>query len=158
VGRAPDGSLTIQTFSSLKEREPSLAWYRQTPPCLAEEGEPNPQLLHEFNRNWGATVGGETIIRRSALGLSKDGRYLYYALGDAVTAQSIGRAMLAVGAHDAAQLDVNFSYPRFFVFEQGEAGPSASQPIIPDIKYSPSEYVGTPSHRDFFYVTRKKSA
>ncbi len=155
VTRRPDGGLGIATFSNIKDSADSLAWYRQTPPCLIEGGEPNKGLLHEFNKNWGAAVGGDTIIRRSAVGLSKDGRYLFYALGDATTAQSIGRAIQVVGAHDAAQLDVNYSYPRFFVYEQGAAGPTIAEPIIRDIKYSPGEYTGTPSARDFFYLTRK---
>jgi outer membrane protein TolC len=116
----------------------------------------NPGLLHEFNRNWGATVGGDTIIRRSAIGLSKDKKHLFYALGDAVTAQSIGRAMITVGAHDAAQLDVNHSYPRFLLFEKADGGAVATAPIIPDIKFNPSEYVRTPSQRDFFFLTRKQ--
>lgn len=156
VGSDVVGELTIRTFSAVAADADKFAWYRQTPPCLVENGEPNPGLLHEFNRNWGAAVGGDTIIRRSAIGLSKDGRYLFYALGDATTAQSIGRAMIAVGAQNAAQLDVNFSYPRFFLFEKGQAGPSIAEGIIPSLKHAPTEYVGVPSQRDFFYVTRKK--
>ncbi len=158
VGKDQVGGLTFGTFSSIKDKEPSFVWYRQTPPCLVESGEPNPGLLHEFNKNWGAAVGGDTIIRRSALGLSKDGRYLYYGLGDATTAQSIGRAMLAVGAHHAAQLDINFSYPRFFLFEHGAAGPSIAETVIPGLRHKPTEYVGISQQRDFFYVTRKKAA
>jgi hypothetical protein len=158
IARQPDGALTVRTFSKAPEAWDSALWYRQTPPCLVEGGEPNPGLLFEFNKNWGAAVGGDTIIRRSAFGVSKDGRHFFYALGDAVTAQSIGRAMLAVGAENAAQLDVNYSYPRFLLFDKGEGGPSATSPIIPDIKYSPSEYVRQPSNRDFFYVTKKREA
>jgi hypothetical protein len=156
VGIDRKGILVIGTHDALEAVEPSLAWYRQTPPCLVENGEPNPGLLHEFNRNWGATVGGDTIIRRSAIGLSKDKKHLFYALGDAVTAQSIGRAMITVGAHDAAQLDVNHSYPRFLLFEKADGGAVATAPIIPDIKFNPSEYVRTPSQRDFFFLTRKQ--
>ena len=158
IGESSDGTLAVRTFSKAKSEWESALWYRQTPPCLIEQGEPNPGLLFEFNKNWGAAVGGDTIIRRSAFGISKDGRHFFYGLGDAVTAQSIGRAMLAVGAYDAAQLDVNYSYPRFLLFDHGEGGASATHPIIPDIKYSPSEYVRTPAQRDFFYITKKREA
>lgn len=156
VGLSKNDIIVIGTHESLADVEPSFSWYRQTPPCLVEGGDPNPGLLHEFNRNWGAAVGGDTIIRRSAIGLSKDKKHLFYALGDAVTAQSLGRALLTVGAHDAAQLDVNYSYPRFLLFERGEGGSSATGPIIPDIKFNPADYVRTPSQRDFFYLTRKR--
>jgi hypothetical protein len=153
----PDDRLDIRTWSQIKDTEPTMVGYRQTPPCLVEQGEPNPALLQEFNRNWGATVGGDTIIRRSALGLSKDKRFLYYALGDAVTAQSIGRAMQVVGAWDAAQLDVNYSYPRFMLVEHGRDGASELvEPLVPDIKYSPADYLGRPAERDFFYLKRKR--
>ena len=155
VAHLSGSAILIRTHSELGAAEHTATWYRQTPPCLIENGEPNPGLLHEYNKNWGATVGGETIIRRSALGVSKDGRYVFYALGDAVTAQSIGRAMQVVGSHGAAQLDVNHSYPRFLLFEQGASGVSATQPLIEDLKYNPGDYVGTASQRDFFYVTRK---
>lgn len=158
LGKGDSGVLTIATYSAIKDQDSSFDWYRQTPPCLVENGAPNPGLLHEFNRNWGAAVGGDTIIRRSAIGVSKDGRYLFYALGDATTAQSIGAAMLAVGAQNAAQLDVNFSYPRFFLFEHGATGPVIADTIIPGLKHKPTEYVVMNQQRDFFYVTRKSTA
>jgi hypothetical protein len=28
-------------------------------------------------------------------------------------------------------------------------------PLIPDLKFSPGEYVRTPANRDFFYLARK---
>lgn len=152
-----DGSLAIRTHTKVESSVGQMLWLRQTPPCLVEQGASNP-MLSETNKNWGATVGGDTIIRRSAVGLSRDGRHLFYAIGDAVTAQSIGRALEAAGAYDAAQLDVNYSYPRFLLFEKGEGGTAAAASLIPDVKYSPTEYVQAPSPRDFFYVTKKRQA
>lgn len=157
IALLPDEQLAIRTWTAVEPRRDEMLAFRQTPPCLVEQGQPNPALLEEFNRNWGATVGGDTIIRRSALGLSRDGRHLFYALGDAVTAQSIGRAMQVAGAHDAAQLDVNFSYPKFVLFERNDAGPPlASSPLLPDLKYAPTEYVVGGQERDFFYLTKKR--
>lgn len=157
VALLPEGRIAIRTWKEIASQEKEMLAYRQTPPCLVEQGKPNPALLEEFNRNWGATVGGDTIIRRSALGLSADGRHLFYALGDAVTAQSIGRAMQVAGAHDAAQLDVNYSYPKFVLFEQNPSGaPLASSPLLPDLKFTPTEYVGGGQERDFFYLTRQR--
>lgn len=150
-----DGRLAIRTWTKLVAEDADLVAYRQTPPCLAEDGEPNPGLLHEFNRNWGATVSGETIIRRSAIGLDASGRILYYALGDAVTAQSIGRAMLVVGARDAAQLDVNYAYPRFVLFGEKDGKARLTEGLIPELNYKPTDFTIGPSRRDFFFVTRR---
>jgi hypothetical protein len=157
IALLPGDRIAIRTWKEIASLEDEMLAYRQTPPCLIEQGKPNPGLLEEFNRNWGATVGGDTIIRRSALGLSADGRHLFYALGDAVTAQSIGRAMQVAGARDAAQLDVNYSYPKFVLFEQNPSGaPIASSPLLPDLKFSPSDYVSGGQERDFFYLTTKR--
>lgn len=154
-----DGSLRIGTWKDgLQPSEGDMRWYRQTPPCLVENGEIHKALESEYAKGWGAAVGGETVIRRSALGLDATGRYLYFGLGDALTAQSLARAMKAAGSVSAAQLDVNYAYPRFLVYERpnGET-PKAKSAIIPDIKFRLAEYVGEPALRDFFYLTRKKN-
>ncbi len=154
-----DGSLRIGTWKdALQPAEGDMRWYRQTPPCLVENGEIHKALESEYAKGWGAAVGGETVIRRSALGLDATGRYLYFGLGDALTAQSLARAMKAAGSVSAAQLDVNYAYPRFLVYERPNGGtPKAKSAIIPDIKFRLAEYVGEPALRDFFYLTRKKN-
>ena len=53
---------------------------------------------HRVQPHWGATVSGETVIRRSAIGVDKTGQGLFYGLGEAVTAQALARAMRAAGA------------------------------------------------------------
>jgi hypothetical protein len=153
----PNAELEIRTFSEIKDDEPNMVAFRQMPPCLIERGAPNKRLLNEFARNWGASVDGETIIRRSAIGVSQDKRFLFYGLGDAVSARSIGDALLAAGAYDAAQLDVNQAYPRFLLVAHGPATGSLAltDPLIPGLRYKPTEYVVTPEQRDFFYIKRK---
>jgi hypothetical protein len=160
VALLPNGEIEIRTFSDIKDDEPNMVAFRQTPPCLIERGEPNKRVLDEFNKNWGASVSGETIIRRSAIGLSQDKRFLFYGLGDAVSARSIGDALLTAGAYDAAQLDVNSAYPRFMLVAHGPADKTAgtlalTDPLIPDLHYRPTEYVATAEPRDFFYIKRK---
>lgn len=155
-----DGAMKIRTWSSIKGESEGMRFYRQTPPCLVEDGKVNTALeAVEYNKNWGATVSGETVIRRSAIGVDKTGQVLFYALGEAVTAQALSYAMKAVGAEYAAQLDVNYSYPRFLFYDrsaQGEA-PKVASTIIPGIKHTKDEYVGEPSPRDFFYLIKKPS-
>ncbi len=154
-----DGSIGIRTWSAIKDQEASMAAYRQTPPCLVEEGKLNANLT-EYNKNWGATVSGETVIRRSAVGVDKTGRTLFYALGEAVTAQAIGHAMKAAGAEGAAQLDVNYAYPRFLVFERATAQdpPHAASSLIPGIDFDKLDYTVQASPRDFFYLTRLRTS
>jgi hypothetical protein len=98
------------------------------------------------------------VIRRSAVGLDKTGHVLFYGIGEACTAQALARAMHAVGAEDAAQLDVNYSYPRFLFYDKAEGSepPKVSATLIPGIKYQKAEYTGAPELRDFFYLTRRR--
>jgi hypothetical protein len=159
VAMYKDGPLKIRTWPAVKDDEPKLRYYRQTPPCLVEQGKLNNTLeATEYSKGWGATVSGDTVIRRSAIGVDKSGRVLFYALGEAMTAQALAHAMRAVGAFDAAQLDVNYSYPRFLFFDRaiGDDLPKVGSSIIPGIKYQKTEYVGGPELRDFFYITRKR--
>ncbi|MBK8256068.1 MAG: phosphodiester glycosidase family protein [Polyangiaceae bacterium] len=159
VAMMKDGSVRVGTWKDIKESEPDMTWYRQTPPCLVENDATHPALEVEYAKGWGATVSGETVIRRSALGVDATGRFLIFGLGDALTAQSLARAMKQAGAKSAAQLDVNYAYPRFLVYERSapNEAPKAKTAIIPDIKFRPAEYVGEPALRDFFYLTRKKN-
>lgn len=159
VAMMKDGAVRIGTWKDLKASEGEMSWYRQTPPCLVENDATHPALEVEYAKGWGATVSGETVIRRSALGVDATGRFLIFGLGDALTAQSLARAMKQAGARDAAQLDVNYAYPRFLVYERAPGEPpKAKSAIIPDIKFRPAEYVGEPALRDFFYLTRKRDA
>jgi hypothetical protein len=154
-----DGGVKIRTWTGVKDTEASMSAYRQTPPCLVQEGKVNNALeAGEYNRNWGATVSGETVIRRSAIGLDKTGRVLFYGLGEAVTAEALAHGMRAVGAEDAAQLDVNYSYPRFLLYEKpdGTQPPKVTSSLIPGIKYQRTEYTGGVELRDFFYLTRRR--
>lgn len=159
--RYRDGGFRIATFSKMKDQVGAMTYYRQTPPCLVEDGEVHSLLhYHENAKNWGATVSGETVIRRSAIGLDRDRKTLFYGLGEAMTAQAIARGMKAAGAHWVAELDVNHSYPRFLFYERpsNEATPQAVSAIIPGIDFDKDEYVSRPSQRDFFYLTKSPRA
>lgn len=158
LGLYRDGRIAIDTWSTMKADNDALAAYRQTPPCLVEEGKTHAGLEMEMNRNWGAAVDGETIIRRSAVGINKAQNVLFYGLGEAVTAQSMGRGMLAVGADTVAELDINYSYPRFLFFEGPEDAPTIRQGIIKDLKFKAEDYTIEPSTRDFFYLTWRASS
>jgi len=153
-----DGSMTIRTYSAIEAREGEMLWYRQTPRCLVEEGALNPGLRQEATTLWGAAVGGNTVIRRSAIGLSKDGKVLYVGIGDAARAPVIAAGMRHAGAFAAAQLDVNWSFPRFLLFEPREKGSKelVARALCKGFEFTEDEYVREKSPRDFFYLVRSQ--
>ena len=62
--------------------------------------------------------------------------------------------MQQAGAVTVAQLDVNFSFPRFLVYEDAPSGSELTAiGAVKGLLYTPDEYVGHASSRDFFYVT-----
>ncbi len=154
VAKKRDGSVLIGDYQRLAARQPDTLWWRQTPGCMIDEGDMHPGLRDRSNTYWGATLSGKTVIRRSALGLSRDGKVLYSGIGDHVNARAMAVAMKHAGANHVAQLDVNWSYPKFVLFERSGAGLKARK-LCDGFEFSDSEYIGTPGARDFFYLTKK---
>lgn len=150
-----DGTLRIAPWSALAAN-PEFSWWRQTPGCMVQGGELHPGLRTQDSRNWGATLDGKTVIRRSAVGLSADGGTLFVGISNATTARALALGMQHVGARDVAQLDVNFSFPRFLLYKDADKGGAlAAVGAVRGLLYQPDEYLGHASTRDFFYVTAR---
>jgi hypothetical protein len=153
VALTADGGVRIRSWPVLAPDVATMSAWRQAPPCLVEQGEQNPALATEFRtRKWGAAQGGDREIRRSALALDPSGRSLVYAFGDWITAQQLAEALAAAGMHDAAELDINWSYTRFYFMEHGIDGPQIESSIVPQAKFNKKNYTAKFSFRDFFYV------
>jgi len=149
------GSLRIAPWTELAGNS-DFTWWRQTPGCMVQGGELHPGLRTQDSRNWGATLEGKTVIRRSAVGLSADGRTLFVGISNSTTARALALGMQHVGARDVAQLDVNFSFPRFLLYREGEkSGALNAVGAVRGLLYQPDEYLGHASTRDFFYVTAR---
>ena len=160
VALLASGDVRIRTWRELASSAADVVAYRQTPPCLVEQGVVHPALLgSEKPRRWGLSETGGIDIRRSALGVLEGGRTLVYGLGEGVTPRALAEAMRAAGAVDAAELDVNWSYTRFLIYRPQaapNAPPEVKETLIPKIKHGPGQYVSKPAERDFFYLVRRR--
>ena len=72
-----------------------------------------------------------------------------------LTARTLAAGMSHAGAVDIAQLDINWSYPRFVVFQTGEAGELESTSLLRGFNVGADDYLREANPRDFFYVTAK---
>lgn len=144
------GRLVIGTFSGLPDVD-QMVWFRQTPRCMVEAGVRHPRLAN--SKSWGATLDGETVIRRSAIGLDQAGEVLYVGISNSTTAEALARGMQHAGAYTVAQLDVNYSFPRFLFYEH-DATSLTTVPLAEGFVYTKGQYVSSRSNRDFFYLTR----
>src|SRR5262245_11409452 len=151
VARYKDGSIAIRPWEKISETEADMVWFRQTPVCFYDEGKPHPGLSMS-TLGWGASaVSGTTVIRRSAIGIDPKGKVLLVGIGDHVTANAMADALVHAGASQVAQLDVNFSFPKFFTYDW--ASPAKDKlkaiPLTDNFEYVEDEYVGTRAQRDF---------
>lgn len=153
VARYKDGSMRVASWPLLKDSEADMVWWRQTPGCMYENHEINAWLREGRVKKWGATLDGETVIRRSAVGISEDGNILYVGISNHTTAPAIAWGMQHTGAVTVAQLDINYSYPKFVTFEKNaESGKRIAIALAEGFEFSEDEFIRKRSLRDFFYV------
>jgi hypothetical protein len=131
-----------------------VAW-RQNGPLLIDNGQINPQTTVGLPRDWGYSVGGETVIWRSALGLSADRRTLYYVAGPNLTLPMLASAVAATGAQYAMQLDINDYWVFFCTFYPNEQDPGHIETwaLHQVMRYKNRDRYLNGFERDFFYVT-----
>jgi hypothetical protein len=158
----PNDVVNIRSWEEIASKQSDMVFFRQTPMCMEESGKLHPGLTMEENTYWGATLDKETIIRRSAMGISEDGKTLFVGIGEATSAVAIAKAMQFTGSFHVAQLDVNFSYPKFVTIEPKTPGSKTSspedlelKPLVKTFQFKPDDYIKRPDTRDFFYLTRQ---
>jgi hypothetical protein len=150
-----DSSVKIRSWPVLSPAEASIRVVRQTPPCLLEQGTLHPDLLAGRDRAWAGHTPGIVTRRRSAIGLDDSGKVLFYAVGVEATPKLLALGLRAAGAQDAAQLDINWNWTRFFGFAQAESGKPAIAKALVEVEHTKRDYVTTASKRDFFYVVQR---
>jgi hypothetical protein len=155
--RLHDDSLLIASWPRVRGQLQDMRWLRQAAPCLVEQGEFGAGVKFEGNINWGCSPEGDTIIRRSAVGLDASSRTLFVGIGDATSAGSMATAMRHAGAHTVAQFDVNYAFPRFLVYtpREGAAGEPIADALCPGFQFTKDDWVRVPGPRDFFYGTAR---
>jgi hypothetical protein len=146
-----DGKPVIDAWEKLAPRHEELRWWRQGPPCMYLDGKRHGALWDPDARGWGAALGGDTVIRRSAVGLDASGKVLYLAVTNYTIAQALADGMHHAGAVDVAQLDVNWSYPKIVMFPQRGTEIEAES-LFQGFMVEPAEYLREASPRDFFYL------
>lgn len=153
-----DGSLRVASWSELSAGEADMEWYRQTPECMYEQDKLHSGLQAGAGlKKWGATLDGETVIRRSAVGLDAERHVLYVAITNHTSARVLADGLHHAGASDIAQLDVNWSYPKFVTFEPiARTQVLHPVPLAPGFEFSDDEYLRKKEKRDFFYLTRRE--
>lgn len=157
ISYGKDQVLSVGSWGKLQDGLAGADWWRQTPNCMFEQGVIHPRLAEGYVNQWGATLSGQTVIRRSALGIDATGNTLLVGISNHTTAPALARGMRHAGAVTVAQLDVNHSYPKFVTFHGSRSSALRfAVPLAEGFEYSEQEYLSKPSRRDFFYLTPRR--
>jgi hypothetical protein len=98
---------------------------------------------------WGSTLGGGTLIARSALGIAGDGQ-LVWAAGEKLSPAAIAQALVGAGVQRAVELDINPEWVAGYLYAHGRRGPSA-EPVVAGQNGIPGRFL-EPYSRDFFTI------
>jgi hypothetical protein len=151
-----DGSLRIGSWEALAPLRDRMQFFRQTPHCMYEDGKMHPRLAEGQTKKWGATLDGETVIRRSAIGIDPARKTLFMGISNNTTATALAIGMHHAGAATIAQLDINYSYPKFVLFEhKPDDEKRLAIALSEGFEFSEDEFIREPSRRDFFFITPK---
>ncbi|HEV2239374.1 MAG TPA: phosphodiester glycosidase family protein, partial [Ktedonobacterales bacterium] len=124
--------------------------FRQNGAPLIVDGAVNPTAASD-GWSWGAPILANIYTWRSALALTDDG-VLLYAAGNAVSASTLARALVAAGAQQAMELDINPVWVRCMTYQADHSMLTARK--LRDDMYGYSNQFLVPYERDFIYVTR----
>lgn len=98
---------------------------------------------------WGATVGSQTVVARSGLGVTASGQ-LVWAAGEQLTPAGLAHALIAAGAVRAIELDINVDWVAGYLYVHHASGPSPV-PVVPGQHGIAGELL-QPDGRDFLAV------
>jgi hypothetical protein len=157
VAEYRNGNVLMGTWGVDLAPSPDIIALRQNCPPLIAAGTINPALSTDARGAWGFTSNSD-VTWRTGLGITQDGRYLIYAVGNGTNARFLAEALLKAGAYNAMQLDINQFYAHFVTYTPGTAGSSPAQlqaqPLLKEMIDIRALYL-VPEPRDFFYLTSR---
>jgi hypothetical protein len=146
-----DGQIRMGMWGQDINSSPNMVAFRQNGPLVIRNGQVT-QAVSDTNSYWGYTVSKGTVTWRSGLAISQDGKTLYYFAGPYLDINTLSKAMMAVKAQSAMQLDINNFWVHFTAFQDWN-GKILSQALFPkEMSSSLNRFLNSYS-RDFFYIT-----
>lgn len=142
-----DGSVKLGMWGVDIVPDENIVSLRQNCPPIIFAGQINPLVYVDDRYIWGRTIENSVVTWRTGVGLSGDGKYLIYAVGNATSVATLAQALQMAGATNAMQLDINRHYAHFVTYEGAKA-----VRLLLQMEDRPDIYL-VPNSRDFFYIT-----
>jgi hypothetical protein len=129
---------------------PDVAAVRQNLGLLVDNGAITPDVNSTTTRMWGATVGNQTFVWRSAVGIRKDGS-MVFVVGASMSVKTLANIVQGAGAVRAMEMDINQSWTNFITYTHPGNGVAVPQMLTKNEHPNPYRYL-QPSSRDFVAV------
>ena len=150
-----NGKIDVGAWGSDVSMSPDVTAVLQNVVLLVNHGQLAPNATYTDTAIWGSTLGGNTVVARSGVGITADGALVYVA-GPALTAKSLAESLQRAGAVRAMTLDINPYWVTFnFYSHPGGIGTPTVVPskLYPSMKRSAGRFLGpTRESSDFFLV------
>jgi hypothetical protein len=150
------GAVNIGQWGTEVVMDPHVHAVLQNLVPLVDNGRMAPNATYTDTRLWGSTLGADTVVARSGIGVTATGALLYVA-GPALTARSLAEALQRAGAVRAMALDINPYWVTFNLYDHPDpANPSriAASKLYPEMTRPATRYLGpTRESRDFFTIS-----
>lgn len=143
-----DGHATVGTWGTDVKMDPTIAFVRQNLKPLITNGSVATNLNTRVESTWGATIGGDLAVWRSGVGVTSTGD-IVYAMGDALTVQSLADILHRAGSVNAMQLDINRAWISFMSYRN--AGGTMVPKKMGTFQRPADRYL-QPTSRDFVAV------
>ncbi len=146
-----DGRVVIGAWGTEVQPSNDMESWRQNGPLVVADGRLTADVENGDPHVWGFVYGGGVAAWRSAVGISQDGRTLYFVVGPSLTVQSLADSMVQAGIWQGFQLDINHAWTRFDKVVLNKKGKLTATPVMDGIAQDNRLIQGY--KRDFFYVT-----
>ncbi len=149
-----NGRVDVGAWGTEVTMTPQVVAVLQNLVPIVDHGQTAPSATYGDTSIWGATLGADTVVARSGLGVTADGALVYVA-GPALTARSLAESLQRAGAVRAMTLDINPEWVTFNFFEHPPApAPIVGVKLYPQMQRPADRYLGpTEESRDFFVVS-----
>jgi len=151
-----DGHVNIGAWGSEVTMAPDVTAVLQNLVPIVDNGQTAPDATYNDAQIWGATLGSNTVVARSGIGVTATGALVYVA-GPALTARSLAESLQRAGAVRAMTLDINPEWVTFNFYSHPNAHDAAeivAAKLYPQMQRSATRYLGpTQESRDFFTIS-----
>jgi hypothetical protein len=156
-----DGRIDIGAWGREVAMTPQVTAVLQNLVPMVDAGKLAPDATYHDTHIWGATLGANTVVARSGLGVTASGALIYLA-GPSLTARSLAESLQRAGAIRAMALDLNPEWVTFNFYthpDPADPGRIVAAKLYPQMQRPASRYLGpTPESRDFLTVSLPQPA